>query len=86
MGLLASNMPVDRPMRRALCCRERSGETEREREASEEDDSSMEDWAESSARAAARRWAGEHSLTNRGSSHGAEAGREGQEVGGVEFR
>lgn len=76
-------------MRRALCCLERSGETEREREASEEDDSSMDDWAESSASAAARRWAGEHSLTNRGSSYWAEAGggeTEGQEVGGVRFR
>lgn len=43
LGLLASNMPVDRLMRRASCCLERRGETEREREAREEDDSSMED-------------------------------------------
>lgn len=69
MGLLASNMPVDRPIRRALLCLERSGETEREREAREEDESSTEDWAESSARAAVRRWAGEHNFMNRGSSH-----------------
>lgn len=62
-------MPVDRPIRRALLCLERRGETEREREAREEDESSMEDWAESSARAAVRRWAGEHNFMNRGSSH-----------------
>lgn len=68
LGLLASNMPVERPMRSAFWCLERRGETEREREAREEDDSSMEDWAERIARAAVRRWAGEHSFINRGSS------------------
>lgn len=63
-------------MRRASWCLERRGETEREREAREEDDSSMEDWADRIARAAVRRWAGEHNFINRGSSHGAEPGRE----------
>lgn len=47
---------------------ERRGETEREREFREEDDSSTEDWAENVARAAVRRWAGEHNFMNRGSS------------------
>lgn len=61
-------MPVERPMRSAFWCLERRGETEREREAREEDDSSMEDWAERIARAAVRRWAGEHSFINKGSS------------------
>lgn len=75
VGLLASNMPVERPISRSLWCLERRGETEREREVREEDDSSMEDWAESMARAAVRRWAGEHSFKNRGSSHCAEPGR-----------
>lgn len=56
-------------MRRASWCLERRGETEREREAREEDDSSMEDWAERTARAAVRRWAGEHNFIKRGSSH-----------------
>lgn len=56
-------------MRRASWCLERRGETERDREAREEDDSSTEDWAERTARAAVRRWAGEHSLINIGSSH-----------------
>lgn len=69
LGLLASNRPVERPMRRALCCLERSGETEREREAREEEDSSKEDWAERRARAVARRWAGEQlSFKKTGSS------------------
>lgn len=54
-------------MRRASWCLERRGETEREREAREEDDSSKEDWAERIARAAVRRWAGEHNFINRGS-------------------
>lgn len=62
-------------MRRASWCLERRGETEREREAREEDDSSMEDWAERIARAAVRRWAGEHSFINRGSSLCAKPGR-----------
>lgn len=76
VGLLASNMPVERPISRALWCLERRGETERERDVREEDDSSMEDWAERMARAAVRRWAGEHSLKNRGSSTDcAETGR-----------
>ena len=48
---------------------ERRGETDRDREAKEEDDSSMEDWAERIDRAAARRWAGEQNFINRGSSH-----------------
>lgn len=57
-------------MRRALWCLERRGETEREREAREEDESSMDDWADIRTRAAVRRWAGEeHSFTNRGSSY-----------------
>lgn len=68
LGLLASNMPVERLMRSAFWCLERRGETEREREARDEDDSSTEDWAERTARAAVRRWAGEHNLINRGSS------------------
>lgn len=38
----------------------RRGETDREREAREEEDSSMEDWADRADRAAVRRWAGEH--------------------------
>lgn len=72
-GLLVSNMPVERPIKRALWCLERRGETEREREVSEEDESSTEDWAERMARAAVRRWAGEHNFMNRGSSvHGNE--------------
>lgn len=54
---------------------ERRGETEREREAREEDDSSIEDWAERIARAAVRRWAGEHNFINRGSSQCAKPGR-----------
>lgn len=62
-------------MRRASWCLERRGETEREREAREEDDSSKEDWAERIARAAVRRWAGEHNFINRGSSHCAKPGR-----------
>lgn len=62
-------------MRRVSWCLERRGETEREREAREEDDSSMEDWAERSARAAVRRWAGEHNFINRGSSHCVKPGR-----------
>lgn len=74
LGLLASNMPVERPMRSASWCLERRGETEREREAREDDESSMEDWAESMARAAVRRWAGEHSFRNRGSSQGGKPG------------
>lgn len=61
-------------MRRASWCLERRGETEREREAREEDDSSIEDWAERTARAAVRLWAGEHSFINRGSSNCAAAG------------
>lgn len=61
-------MPVERPMRRASWCLERSGETERERDARDEEDSSTEDWAERRASAAVRRWAGEHSLMNRGAS------------------
>lgn len=69
-------MPVERPIRRASWCLERSGETEREREAREEDESSIEDWAERIARAAVRRWAGEHSFINRGSSHCAEPERQ----------
>lgn len=57
-------------MRRALWCLERRGETEREREAREEDESSMDDWADIRTRAAVRRWAEEEdSFTNRGSSH-----------------
>lgn len=54
-GLLVSNMPVERPIKRALWCLERRGETEREREVREEDESSTEDWAERMARAAVRR-------------------------------
>lgn len=54
-GLLVSNMPVERPIKRALWGLERRGETEREREVREEDESSTEDWAERMARAAARR-------------------------------
>lgn len=68
LGLLASNMPVERPMRRASWCLERWGETDRDREAREEEDSSMDDWAERIDSAAARRWAGEHNFINRGSS------------------
>lgn len=75
LGLSASNMPVERPMRRALWCLERRGETEREREAREEDDSSTEDWAERMARAAVRRWAGEPNFINKGSSLCAGPGR-----------
>lgn len=75
LGLLESNIPVERPIRRASWCLERRGETEREREAREEDDSSKEDWAERIARAAVRRWAGEHNFINRGSSHCAKPGR-----------
>lgn len=61
-------------MRRASWCLERRGETERDREAREDDDSSIEDWAERIARAAVRRWAGEHNFINRGSSHCARPG------------
>lgn len=62
-------------MRRELWGLERRGETEREREAREEDDSSTEDWAERIARAAVRRWAGEHNFINRGSSYCAKPGK-----------
>lgn len=62
-------------MRRALWCLERRGETEREREAREEDESSIEDWADRIARAAVRRWAGEHNFINSGSSLCATPGR-----------
>lgn len=55
-------------MTRALWFLERRGETEREREAREEEDSSTEDWAERIARATVRRCAGEHNFINRGSS------------------
>lgn len=48
-------MPVERPIKRALWGLERRGETEREREVREEDESSTEDWAERMERAAARR-------------------------------
>ena len=67
-------------MRRALWCLERRGETEREREAREEDESSMDDWADIRTRVAVRRWAGEeHGFTNRGFSHtGTIARREGK--------
>ena len=78
LGLLASNMPVESPNKRAWWFLERSGDTERERDASDEDDSSMEDWAERAARAAVRRWAGERSL-KRGSSHTEKAGGGGGE-------
>ena len=60
-------------MKRAWWFLERSGDTEREREARDEEDSSREDWAERTARAAVRRWAGERSL-KRGSSHTETAG------------
>jgi len=80
LGLRESNMPVDSPRRSARCCEERSGDTEREREATEEEESSMEDWAE--RRASVRRWAGEHSRENRGSSHGGGARRRRRGGGG----
>ena len=61
-------------MRRASFCLERRGETDREREAREEEDSSMEDWAERTAKAAVRRWAGEHNFIKSGSSFWAKPG------------
>lgn len=54
-------------MRRASWFLVRRGEMDREREAREEDDSSMEELADIAERAAARRWAGEH-FRNSGSS------------------
>lgn len=57
-------MPVERPIRRAFWFLERRGETDREREAREEDESSTEDWAERTASAAVRRWAGEHFMNS----------------------
>lgn len=70
-GLFASKRPVERPMRRASSWwRERRGETEREREVTEEE-SSNEDWADRMANAIVRLWAGLLlSFTNRGSSIG----------------
>lgn len=54
IGLFASKRPVERPMRRASSWwRERRGETEREREAMDEE-SSNEDWADRMANAIVR--------------------------------
>lgn len=79
LGLLESKRPVERPIKSVSSWR-RSGDTEREREATEDEVSSTEDWADMADSATVRLCAGLKLIFTNRASPGTETERELQVV------